>query len=69
MNVGDLVKLRVIEFNDAGQIFNVTRKGFIVDGAYDRCWVEVLYLDGQRHIYDDSDPEWEDFFEVLNESR
>jgi len=68
MKVGDLVKLRVIEFNDSGQIFNVTRKGFIVDGAYKRGWVEVLFLDGQRHIYADWDPEWEDFFEALNES-
>ena len=69
MKVGDLVQLRVIEFNDAGQIFNVTRKGFIVDGAYKRGWVEVLFLDGHRHIYDDSDPAWENFCEVLNESR
>ena len=69
MKVGDLVKLRVIEFNDAGQIFNVTRKGFIVDGAYKRGWVEILFLDGERRFYDDRDPAWEDFFEVLNESR
>ena len=68
MKVGDLVKLRVIEFNDSGQIFNVTRKGFIVDGAYKRGWVEVLFFDGEHQFYDDSDPEWEDFFEVLNES-
>ena len=38
MKVGDLVQLRVIEFNDAGQIFNVTHKGFIVDGVSDRDW-------------------------------
>lgn len=69
MKVGDLVQLSVIEFNDAGQIFTVARKGFIVDGAYDRGWVEVLYLDGQRHIYDGRWNKWEDFFEVLNESR
>ena len=68
MKVGDLVQLRVIEYNDAGEIFNVLHKGLIVSGAYDRGWVEVLFFDGEHHFYDDSDPEWEDFFEVLNES-
>ena len=69
MKVGDLVQLSVIEYNDAGQIFNVRHKGFVVDGAYDLGWVEILFLDGERRFYDDRDPEWEDFFEVLNESR
>ena len=44
-------------------------KGFVVDGAYDLGWVEILFLDGERRFYDDRDPAWEDFFEVLNESR
>ena len=69
MNVGDLVELSVIEYNDVGRIFNVRHKGFVVDGAYDLGWVEILFLDGHRHIYDDSDPAWESFCEVLNESR
>ena len=69
MKVGDLVQLSVIEYNDAGQIFNVRHKGFVVDGAYDLGWVEILFLDGERRFYDDRDPAWEDFFEVLNESR
>ena len=68
MKVGDLVRLRVIEFNAAGEIFNVVRKGLILSGAYDFGWVEVLFFDGESQFYDDSDPEWEDFFEVLSES-
>ena len=50
-------------------IFNVRHNGFVVDGAYDLGWVEILFLDGERRFYDDRDPAWEDFFEVLNESR
>ena len=69
MKVGDLVELSVVEFNDAGQFLNVRHKGFVVDGAYDLGWVEILFLDGERRFYDDRDPAWEDFFEVLNESR
>tara|TARA_B100000085_G_C18120128_1_gene340881 strand:- start:73 stop:279 length:207 start_codon:yes stop_codon:yes gene_type:complete len=68
MKVGDLVRLRVIEFNDVGEIFNVYHKGLILSGAYDYGWVEVLFFDGEHQFYDDSDPEWEDFFEVLSES-
>ena len=68
MKVGDLVQLRVIEWDEEGEFFTVNHKGLIVSGAYDRGWVEVLFFDGVHQFYDDSDPEWEDFFEVLNES-
>ena len=68
MKVGDLVQLRVIEWDDAGEFYTVNHKGLILSGAYDYGWVEVLFFDGQHQFYDDSDPEWEDFFEVLSES-
>ena len=42
MKVGDLVQLRVIEYNAAGEIFNVLHKGLIVSGAYDRDWETSL---------------------------
>ena len=63
MKVGDIVK-----FQSDIQGMDGLQCGIIIgeNGAYKRGWVEVLYLDGQS--YDDSDPEWEDFFEVLNES-
>lgn len=68
MKVGDLVQLRVIEWDDAGEFYTVNHKGLILSGAYDYGWVEVLFFDGENQFYDDSDPEWEDFFEVLSES-
>lgn len=68
MKVGDLVQLRVIEWDDAGEFYTVNHKGLILSGAYDFGWVEVLFFDGESQFYDDSDPEWEDFFEVLSES-
>lgn len=68
MKVGDLVQLRVIEWDDAGEFYTVNHKGLILSGAYDYGWVEVLFFDGEHQFYDDSDPEWEDFFEVLSES-
>ena len=69
MKVGDLVQLRVIEYNDAGEIFNVRHKGLIVSGAYDHGWVEVLFFDGDQMYYNAKDYEWnKKFWKVLNEN-